>query len=80
MKRSYSIKGLIGALALGTVAGAAIGVSLLLNRGNSTRQEIAKDTKNLAKNLRKKAQKKAKNTRKEEWLANEKDKIMNHAK
>ncbi|HEY3369758.1 MAG TPA: hypothetical protein VGK10_02855 [Prolixibacteraceae bacterium] len=80
MKRSYSITGLIGALALGTIAGAAIGVSFFLNKKNKTPKEIAGEAKDLAKNLRKKAQKKAKNIDKEEWLAQEKDKIMAHAK
>ena len=81
MKKSYSTAGLIGALALVVVAGAAIGVSFLRrNKGNRTRSEIAGKAKDLTKNLKKKAQKNAKTIRKEDWLAQEKEKIMNHGR
>jgi len=80
MKKSYSTGTVIGALALATLTGAAMGVAFLLNRGSREQREIVKDTKNLAKNLKKKAQKKARNIRKEDWLDQEKEKIMNQSK
>ena len=80
MERSFKTAKLIGALAVGTLAGAVLGVFFSHNKEKNLRKEIVSDTKNLAKNLRKKAQKNAKTTGKEEWLAQEKDKIMNHAK
>lgn len=80
MKKSYSTVGLIGALAAGTLAGAALGVYLTLTRNGNASREMGTETKNLARNLKKKAQKKAKSVRKEDWLAQEKDKIMNHGR
>ena len=80
MKRSYSTTGLIWALAVGTLTGTALGVLMARRREGNAHREIVSDTKNLAKNLKKKAQKKARNVSKEDWLAQEKEKIMNHGK
>lgn len=79
MERSSNKTKIIAAIVLGTLAGAALTVLLRLNKGKNIRREIVGDTKDLAKKLRKKAQKKAKNMRKEDWLAQEKEKIMNRA-
>lgn len=80
MKKSFSTAGLIGALAGVALAGAALGVYFILRREGNVQPEIVSDTKNLTKNLKKKAQKKAKNMRKEDWIAKEKEKIMNHGR
>lgn len=80
MERSFNTAKLIGALTLGTLAGIALGVILTVTNERKMRREILNDTKDLARNLRKKAKEKAKNIRKEDWLANEKDKIVSQAK
>lgn len=78
MKNSFSTLKLIGALVIGSVAGAALGILLANKKESNTRREIVSDARDIARNLRKKAKKKAKSLSKEEWLGKEKEKIMNH--
>lgn len=80
MNKSYLNPKLIGALALGILAGTALVVLLTGKIGKTLPEQMARDTKNLAKKLSKKAKKKAKDLRKEEWLARERDKITSHLK
>ena len=80
MKKSFSTTRLIGALVIGSLAGAAFGVLLANKKEGNTRREIVSDAKDIARNIRKKAQKKAKSINNEEWLGKEKEKIMNHVK
>ena len=80
MKKSFSTASLIGALTGVALIGAAMGVYFILRRDENMQREIVSDTKNLTKNLKKKAQKKAKNMSKEDWIAQEKEKIMNHGR
>lgn len=78
MDKSYKNPKLMGAVALGILAGTALVVLFKAMTKKSLPEQMASDTKNFAKKLSKKAKKNAKNLRKEEWLAQEKDKIMNH--
>lgn len=71
MNKSFQTIKLIGALALGTLAGAGLGVLFAINKEYNIRTQIVSDTKNLVKNLSKKGSKKAKNMDQEEWLARE---------
>jgi hypothetical protein len=80
MDKSYFNPKLMGALALAILAGTALAVLLTVKTKESLPEQMASDTKNLAKKLSKKAKKNAKNLRKEEWLAQERDKIMDHIK
>ena len=80
MNKSYFNPKFMGALALGILAGTALAVVLTAKSKKSLPEQMASDTKNLAKKLSKKAKKKARNLRKEEWLAQEREKIMNHIK
>lgn len=65
MERTFNTVKRIGALAVATLAGIALGVILTLNQERNMHKEFVGDTKNMAKKLIKKAQKKAKNTGKE---------------
>lgn len=80
MKNSFITPKLIAALAVGTLAGAAIGILFGRGKEGNTRRKIANEAKDLAKDLKKIAQRKAKSLNKEEWLDKEKEKIMNHVK
>lgn len=80
MNRSFNIRKFLGVVAMGTLAGAAIGVLLSTRRERSKIAEFTNDVKNITRNLEKKARKQARNLQKEEWVENEKEKIMNHAK
>jgi len=79
MERSSKTAKIIAAVVLGTLTGVALTFLFRLNKEKNRHREIVSDTKDLAKKLRKKAQKKAKNMSKEDWLAQEKEKIMNRA-
>ena len=80
MNKSYLNPKLMGALALGILTGTALVVLFKAKTKKTIPEQMASDTKNLAKKLSKKAKKNAKNLRKEEWLAQEREKIMNHIK
>jgi hypothetical protein len=62
MERTFNTAKLIGALVVGTLAGAVLGVILTLNKESKIRKEIVGDTKNLEKNLKRKQKKCAKRT------------------
>ena len=80
MNKSYFNPRLLGVVVLGILAGTALAVLLNSKTKKSLPEQMAQDTKNLAKKLSKKANKRAKTLRKEEWLAQEREKIMNHIK
>lgn len=80
MKRSFNSTRFFGALAIGTLAGAAVGALLAIKKRNIDLGEIASDVKDMSRNLERKAKRQAKNLQREEWVAKEKDKIMSHLK
>lgn len=80
MKRSFNSTRFFGALAIGTLAGAAVAALFATRKVEPTLSEISDDMKGMTKNLEKKAKRQAKNLQREEWVAKEKDKIMNHLK
>lgn len=80
MKRSFNSTRFFGALAIGALAGAAVGTLLAFNKRNIDLGEIASDVKDMSRNLERKAKRQAKNLQREEWVAKEKDKIMSHLK
>lgn len=80
MKRSFNFQRFFSALAIGTLAGAAIGALLAIRKGEREVSELSEDVKGMARNLEKKAKRQAKNLQREEWIAKEKDKIMSHTK
>lgn len=80
MNRSFNTRKFLGVMAMGTLAGAAIGALLSTRRERSKITEFTNDVKNITKNLEKKARRQAKNLQKEEWIENEKEKIMSHVK
>lgn len=80
MNKSYFNPKLLGVVVLGILAGTALAILLNGKTKKSLPEQMAQDTKNLAKKLSKKANKKAKTLRKEEWLAQQREKIMNHIK
>ncbi|HLN73168.1 MAG: hypothetical protein ACM3O8_09615 [Methylococcaceae bacterium] len=80
MNRSFNTRKFLGVLAMGTLASAAIGALLSTKRESSKITEFTNDVKNITRNLEKKARRQARNLQKEEWVENEKEKIMNHAK
>ena len=80
MKRSFNSQRFFGALAIGTLAGAAVGALLATRKGERVINELSDDVKGMARNLEKKAKRQAKNLQREEWIAKEKDKIMSHIK
>lgn len=80
MNRSFNTRKFLGVMAMGTLAGAAIGALLSTKREKSEINEFTNDVKNITRNLEKKARRQAKNLKKEEWVENEKEKIMSHVK
>ncbi|HET6555914.1 MAG TPA: YtxH domain-containing protein [Prolixibacteraceae bacterium] len=80
MKRSFNSQRFFGALAIGTLVGAAVGALLAIGKGERAISELPDDVKGMTKNLEKKAKRQAKNLQREEWIAKEKDKIMSHTK
>lgn len=80
MKRSFNSRRFFGALAIGTLAGAAVGALLAINKRNLNVDEISNDVKDMSRNLERKAKRQARNLQREEWVAKEKDKIMSHMK
>ena len=80
MNRSFNNRKFFGVMALGTLAGAAVGAILSLNKRESKLEHISNDIKNMTRNLEKKAKRQAKNLQKEDWIEKEKDKIMSHVK
>lgn len=80
MNRSFNTRKFFGVMALGTLAGAAIGALLSTKRKGSQINEFTNDVKNMTRNLEKKARRQAKNLKKEEWIEQEKEKILNHIK
>lgn len=80
MKRSFNATRFFGALAIGALAGAAVGALLAIKKRDINVDEIASDVKDMSRNLERKAKRQAKNLQREEWVAKEKDKIMSHLK
>lgn len=80
MNRSFNTRKFFGVMAMGTLAGAAVGALLSRRRPESKISEFTNDVKNMTRNLEKKARRQAKNLRKEEWIEQEKEKILNHVK
>jgi len=80
MNRSFNNRRFLGVMALGTIAGAAVGAFLSYKKGEGKLEQISSDVKNMTKNLEKKARKQVKNLQKEDWIEKEKEKIMSHIK
>ncbi|MGE5457108.1 MAG: hypothetical protein ACM3RX_02005 [Methanococcaceae archaeon] len=80
MNRSFNTWKFLRVMAMGTLAGAAIGALLSTRREKSKISEFTNDVKNMTRNLEKKANRQARNLQKEEWVEKEKEKIMNHIK
>lgn len=80
MNRIFNTRKFFGVMAMGTLAGAAIGALLSFKRDESKINQFTDDVKNMTKNLEKKARKQAKNLKKEEWVEKEKEKILSHSK
>lgn len=80
MKRSFNTTRFFSVMALGSLAGAAVGALLSINRKDKNPAELATEVKDMARNLEKKAKRQARNLQKEEWVAKEKEKIENHLK
>lgn len=80
MNRSFNSRKFLGVMAIGTLAGAAVGTLLSLGKRGSKLEHITHDVKNMTRNLEKKAKRQAKNIQKEDWLDKEKEKIMSHVK
>lgn len=80
MKRSFNTARFFGILAIGTLAGAAMGAWLAIKKIDNGPREFASDVKDMSRNLEKKAKRQARNLQKDEWVAKEKEKIMSHMK
>jgi hypothetical protein len=80
MDRSFNTRKFFGVMAMGTLAGAAIGALLSTRREKSKISEFTNEVKTMTKNLEKKANRQAKNLQKEDWIEKEKEKIMSHVK
>lgn len=80
MNRSFNTRKFLGVMAVGTLAGAAVGALLSRNKVESKIEHMTSEVKSMTRNLEKKAKRQARNLQKNEWLENEKEKIMSHVK
>lgn len=80
MNISFNTKKFLGIVAVGTLASAAVGALLSRRKGESKIEHMKGEVKNMTRSLEKKARKQAKNLHRDEWIENEKEKIMSHAR